>query len=69
MIDFEQISGTPDHVKKNDFNVIHFTKNKKSQVAKLHRFVVDFGHRFGIILGAFSHKFPYFFDIDFGIEF
>ena len=51
------------------FNVILFTKNKKSLVTKLHRFVIDFGYGFGIILGASSHKLPYFFDIVFCIEF
>ena len=41
--------------KKTIFNVIPFTKNQKSQVPKFRRFVIDFGHRFGIILGAFSY--------------
>ena len=54
---------------KNDFNVILFAKNKKSQVPKFHRFVIDFGRRFGIILEAFSHKFPYFFYINFALKF
>ena len=54
---------------KNDFNVILFAKNKKSQVPKIHRFVIDFGHRFGIILETFSQKFAYFSDIEFSIDF
>ena len=54
---------------KNDFNVILFAKNKKSQVPKFHRFVIDFGHRFSISLEAFSHKSQYLFDIKFCIIF
>ena len=63
------ISGTPDHVKKNDFNVILFTKTKKSKVLKIHRFVIDFGPRFAIILEACSYTFSYFFAIDFCVDF
>ena len=44
-------------------------KNKKSQVLKIHRFVMDVGPRFGIILEAFSHTFSYFLAIDFCIDF
>ena len=54
---------------KNEFNVILFAKIKKSQVLKIHRFVIDFGPRFGIILEAFPHNFSYFFAIDFYIDF
>ena len=59
---FSLISGTPDHV-KNDFNVILFAKSTKSQVLKDLTFAIDFGHGFGIILNAFSHKIPWLFDI------
>ena len=54
---------------KNDLNVILFAKRKKSQVLKIHGFAMDFGPHFGIILVALSHKFLYFFDIDFCIDF
>ena len=35
----------------------------------MHRFAIDFGPHLGIILVALSHKFHYFFDIDFCIDF
>ena len=53
---------------KNDFNVILFAKNKKSHVPKIHRLFIDFEPHVGIMLGEFSHKILYLFDIVFYID-
>ena len=60
----ELTSGTPDHV-KNDFNVIPSAKIKKSQVPTSHRFFMDYGIHFGIILEAFWYTFHIIFGIVF----
>ena len=57
------------HVANSNKDVILFAKLKKSQALKIHRFLINFGPRFGIILEAFSNIFPYFFNIEFCIDF
>ena len=54
---------------KSHFNAGLFVKNKDSQVPKLHRFLIDFGPRFDLVLDAFSHHVSCFFGIDFGMIF